>query len=169
MNDDLRLMDLPMNLPLFLQVCGLSLALVVSLLAFALMGVAYYLAFHIKDDRLLAAFFPFTGLPFVAALLSTITGTLSSISMQVENSDMNLDSGFMLQMSVVPLLVGLFAGIPAAAIAAWGRWLIAWEASGVTLADIIPKPDMDPVEESSRGEDWDQQETDDYLNTIRPK
>ncbi len=157
-----------MNLSLLIQICGLPLITVIVVTSLILTLAACYLAFSVKQEDLLVAFLPLTALPAIAALFATFTGTLSSIGLQLDSgTDVAVDAGFILQMNLVPLLVGLLAAVPAALIASFGRWFLAWRASGILLWG-----QSQPVAESEMvdADEWITKETDDYLSQLtRPR
>ncbi|MEM9588354.1 MAG: hypothetical protein AAGA03_13810, partial [Planctomycetota bacterium] len=127
---------------------------------------AVYLAFGIKQERLLIAFFPLCFVPILAGCFSTLASMLSSISMQLDaDNELAMDSAFLLQMAFVPLIVSVLASSPPSIVTAVGRWLAAWRDSGVAFVKP-PKPEAKTVTE----EETVAREADDYLDRlVRPR
>lgn len=135
-----------MNLPLLFQLCGLPLVIILSLLCVGTTGFATYLVLHAKRDALLSAFLPITLFPVLAGLFATLLGTVSSVQMKLDaSSDIEIESAFLLQMNLVPLLAGLVTAIPAILVVALGRWMLAWKASGLRLVPQKAEPDESEV------------------------
>ena len=157
-----------MNFSLLVQLCGFPLLIVLSVLSVVLSLVALYLAFGAKQESLLSAFLPMTILPAVAGLLMTFLDMVSSIGLQLdENTGTAIDSAFVLQMNLIPVLTGLVAAVPPACIVIIARWLCAWKASGIKLLE--PK-EADSDTSSDDHERWVANEADEYMEKlVRPR
>jgi hypothetical protein len=153
-----------LNLSLLVQLCGLPLVVIVALLSLALTIAACYLLFSVRREELLVAFLPLTGLPALACCFGAWAGALSSISLQLEGqAEVAVDGGLLMQMNLVPLLFGLVACIPPAVIAAVGRWVLAWQASGV---ELFPGGKHDSATEIIDADTMAAREADEYLEQI---
>ncbi len=150
-----------MEISLLLQLCGLPLLVTLLLVEMLLIGVASWLVFSARRDNLLQMFLPITAIPIVVGLFNTTVGFLTSISFQVDDrASYSLDPSFLLQMNMVPLLVGCVAALPAATIVIIGRWHLAWQASGLRL---IPEKKVEPPETEMKRVKRD---ADDYIEKL---
>lgn len=153
-----------MNLTLILQTCGSIFAVVLATLSFVLTAVAIFLVAKVKRDTLLTAFLPVTTLPVAAGLLVTFLGLVSAIEMQLSQTEVALEPGFVLLLNLVPLIASIVASLPAALVVVLGRWALAWQASGVRVFPerqvTIEEPDAEETQDELR------RETNDYLQQL---
>lgn len=152
-----------MSLTLMVQLCGWPLLGTMSLVELFLVVMAAYLVFSAKRENLLQAFLPLTAMPVVVGLFNTFVGFMTSIDMQVdETSTYAIDPGFLLQMNLVPLIVGCIFALPSATLCVIGRMLLAWRNSGIKL--FPPKPPADEPKNTEAKKFA--RETDDYLEKL---
>ena len=143
-------------------ICGWPLVISMVLVEIVLVVAAFYLVFSARRENLLQAFLPFTSVPFIAALCSVLVGIITSIDLQLnETETYALDSGLLLQMNLAPLFVGALVSLPAFGITVGGRWRLLWQASGLRLI-----PERKPEEEGESQEKWLSKETDDYIEKL---
>lgn len=153
-----------MNVAFFIDLCGLPLLVVLIAIEIALVAAACYLFWSARRTDLLTAFLPLTAAPIVAGLSSTLVGLVSSIGLQLNESvDYQIDPGFLLQMNLVPLVASCIVALPAASIAAIGRYWLTWQESGLRLFPEREKKDDDS---STDDRDWVTKEADDYLERL---
>jgi len=157
-----------MNASLLVQLCGLPLIAVLSLLSLALFAFSLFLAFRVRRESLLVAFLPVCILPPIAGLFFSLTSTMSSIRLQLDNGEnLGFESGLLLEMNLVPLLASLLAACPAALVAVAGRWWLAWSASGERM---LPERKKQTEPDSLSDDAWVAREADDYLEKlVRPR
>jgi hypothetical protein len=153
-----------MNLLLLIQLCGLPLIIIVAGMSLILTAVSCHLAFVSRRDELLAAFVPLTALPLVASMIATLVGNLSSIEMQLdENSTIDVDSALVIQMNLVPLLLGTLAAAPPALIASAGRLSLAHRG---TTTDSRPSRDGTHESGMITPDEWAAREADAYVDQL---
>ncbi len=152
---------------LLIQLCGFPLLGILTITSIGLSVFAWFLAFRVRNQHLLAAYLPLTALPILPVLFVLLTGNVSSIALQVNaDADIAIDSGLAFQMNLIPLFVGLLFATPAAAITVTGRWILVWRESGV---ELFPKSD-EPESQVIDPADYDAKEAEDYLEQlIRPR
>ncbi|MEO9590653.1 hypothetical protein [Rhodopirellula bahusiensis] len=157
-----------MNVQFLVQLIGLPLTLVLSILSAALFIVALILVVRFKNPQVLAAFQPLTWLPVAAGIISTFIELLSSIGLQLSDNDAIAGSSSLLfQMTLVPLLASLVATMPGLLTTVIGRYLLAWKASGLRWTK--PKASSSTTREVDPDE-WVSREADDYLEKlVRPR
>ncbi len=155
-----------MSVSLLIDLCGLPLLIVLSTTSLLLTIIAFYLSFSAKQEKLLTAFVPLTVIPVIAGLGTTFSAMLSSVATGLDSeADLGIDSGFLMQMNLIPLLAGMIASVPPAILASIGRWRLAWQESGI---ELIKK--KDDVSKSIKPDAWLAQETEDYLEKLtRPR
>lgn len=157
-----------MSFSLLVDLCGTPLLVVLTILSLALSVMAFCLTFGLKQQMLLIAFMPLAVLPIAAGLATTFFSVVSSIGQQLEtDTAVALDSGFLIQMHMVPVLAGMLAAMPPLVIASVGRWMLAWRASGLRL---FPTRKQTPETEELNPGDFVKQEAEDYLDKlVRPR
>ncbi len=153
-----------MNLPLFVQWCGVVFFVVVILTATVLSIAACVLAFVTKKADLLTAFLPLTLTPFAIAASTTLIDLASSIATQLDADSAAIDPALLLQLNLMQLLVGVVATIPAATITILGRLLLLLGASGVVLVRKRENVNEGPAKFTA--EEWVNRETNDYLEKL---
>lgn len=157
-----------MNVQFLIQLIGLPLTLVLCTLSIALFFMALVLVVRFKNQQLLTAFQPLTWLPVVAGIFSTLAGLISSIGLQLGDDDEIVgNSSLLFQMALVPLMASLVATMPGLLTTIFGRYLLAWKASG--LHWLKPKAKSSKTQEIDSDE-WVAREADDYLEKlVRPR
>ncbi|KAA5540470.1 hypothetical protein FYK55_20890 [Roseiconus nitratireducens] len=158
-----------MNVQLLFQICGFPLVAILATVSLGLTLAAVLLSVRVRREDLLRAFLPLCLLPLMVAVGYSLFDSLDSIDVQLNAEDDSLrDSGFLLSMNLIPLQFGAFASTLPALVAMFGRWNLAWQASGIELfrgSDEDNSPD-DPLDSDA----WVQKETDDYLDQlVRPR
>ncbi|MAI74531.1 MAG: hypothetical protein CMM01_27045 [Rhodopirellula sp.] len=133
-----------MDLQLLFDLVGsatLGTILVTGVLA---TGVACFLSFQVRQEKLLAAFAPVCFLPSVIALLATLNSVMTGISIQLQTnqSDLQISTTTRLLMHATPLFVGLAASMPALVLTCGSRFVLIYR-------DIHAKSDESPIIESS--------------------
>jgi hypothetical protein len=157
-----------LNVQFLIQLIGLPLTLVLSILSAALFIVALILVVRFKNPQVLAAFQPLTWLPVAAGIISTFIELLSAIGLQLSDNDAIAGSSSLLfQMTLVPLLASLVATMPGLLTTVFGRYLLAWKDSGLRWTK--PKASSSTTQEVDPDE-WVSREADDYLEKlVRPR
>jgi len=157
-----------MNASLLVQLCGVPLISLLSALSLGLLAFALFLVLRIRRESLLVAFLPVCILPVVAGIFFSLSSTISSISLQLDNGEnLGFESGLLLEMNLVPVLTSLLAACPAAVVTITGRWWLAWVASGERL---LPEKQENPEQDGTSEDEWVAREADDYLERlVRPR
>jgi hypothetical protein len=124
-------------LSLFLDLIGVPLVVSLCTTTMLLTAFAFFLVFRVKDERLLLAYLPLTSFPLLIGLIAAFIGMMTSISMQLnESNQIAVESGLLLQMNLLPMLAGVVAAIPPMISVVIGRWGLVWKASGVRLLPV---------------------------------
>ncbi len=160
-----------MNLMLLFDLVGSPTFQMILTAGFMTAGGACYLGFKVRQEKLLSAYTPLCFLPVAAALIGTLNGTTSSISMQLqtEQTHLSFSTTTLLLMHATPLLFGFTASTPALIITCCSRLAVLWREQNPKPA-VTPKVDpnaepnlISPTEQITR-------EADEYLEKImRPR
>ncbi|MEM9365033.1 MAG: hypothetical protein AAGD07_03485 [Planctomycetota bacterium] len=151
------------------SVCGMPFLTCVGVLALVITLAAIVLLIRFKHEKLLATFMPLCFLPLIAGLIQSVLAIGSGIGMQLDDSaDFVVDSSLLLQMNLLPLLVGAVACVPAFLVTTVGRWQLVWKASGLQL---LPERGAEAAAaDNDQSDAWVENETNEYLERlVRPR
>lgn len=153
------------------SVCGVPFLVCLAILALVVSFGALLLLVRFKQEKLMSAYMPFCFLPLMAGLIQSLLAIGSGIGMQMDDSmDFVVDSGLLLQMNLLPLLVGAVACAPALLITTIGRWRLVWKASGLRLLRERASEGATKDGDGDQSGAWVEQETNDYLERlVRPR
>ena len=156
-----------MDIAFLLQLCGIPLAAVISLLSIGLTTTALLLTFRFRHRELLGSLTGLCLLPFLAGICSSLLQMLFWTRQIQLDSEGELLPGFVLMACLIPMLFGAAGSAIPATVTLCCRWMLDWKASGLQMIPERPEPELDDERsEQERHEAWVEEETDEYLAQV---
>ena len=156
-----------MDIAFLLQLCGLPLVAVTSLLSVGLTAAALILTFRFQHRELLGSLTGLCLLPFLASVCSSLLQMLFWTRQIQLDSEGELLPGFVLMACLIPMLFGATASAIPATVTLCCRWMLDWKASGLRLRPEQPDPEWEEeLSEQERHNAWVEEETDEYLAQV---